>query len=92
MPIGLDDVYAGTMQSVSGQTEDIDDSKQTVEHIYINYARKEKRVKIERYTRVTERIAADRAAAFYILEFNDTGLLSETIKRDYSGEGDPLHI
>ena len=92
MPVHMNHVHAGSIQTVSEHADDSDyKSKQTVEHIYINYARKEKRVKIERYIRVAERIEVDRASEFHVLEFNDTGLLTEATKRDYSGEGDPAH-
>ncbi len=92
-PTQMNNTYATGGQSISTDAEDSDDTKQMTEHIYINYARKEKRVKIERYTKVRERIAAYRASEFHVLEFNDTGLLTEATKRDYSGEGDPAkHI
>ena len=46
---------------------------------------------MERYVKVIDRITANTAVVFHMTEFNNTGLLNETIKRDYSGE-DPVSI
>lgn len=91
-PAQVDFSHAGsaTMSCPCGSDDD-EDSMQQGESISINYARKDKRVKIERHVRVVERAAAEKAVHFYMKEFNETGLLTETIKRDYSGD-DPLII
>lgn len=72
---------------ISSTTDATDDDSLTkTESMSINYARKDKRVKIEKYIRVVERATAEKAAHFYRIEFNCTGLLTEAIKRDYSGD------
>ena len=71
-------------------TED-DGSMQTAENIAINYARKNKKVSIKKYTETARKIIVNRSAVYCDRDFNDLGLLSEAIKRDYSGE-DPDNI
>ena len=84
--------YHDHSNTVSGETEEKDDDAlRLTEHVEINYARHNKRVKIERYVKVIDRITANTAVVFHMTEFNNTGLLNETIKRDYSGE-DPVSI
>lgn len=73
--------------NISSSTEASDDDSFTkTEHISINYARKDKRIKIEKYEKVIERSTAAKATHFYIMEFNCTGLFTEAIKRDYTGD------
>ena len=84
--------YYGHSNTASGEAEEKDDDAlRLTEHVEINYARHNKRVKIERYVKVIDRITANTAVVFHMTEFNNTGLLNETIKRDYSGE-DPVSI
>lgn len=69
-----------------------DDALKTTEHMSINYARHNKRVKIERKVKVVERLTANSAVVFHATPFNYNGILNETVKRDYSGDGDPVNI
>lgn len=92
LPAQIDISHAGNAAvSCPSDSDDDENSMQQGENISINYARKDKRVKIERQIRVVERALAEKAVHFYLKEFNETGLLTETIKRDYSGE-DPFNI
>ena len=84
----------GHSKTMSSQAEDDtdDDALKTTEHIAINYARHNKRVKIERKVKVVESMTANKKVVFHATPFNYNGILNETLKRDYSGDGDPVNI
>ena len=93
-PLQMDAIYSyGHSKTMSAQTEDDtdDDALKTTEHIAINYARHNKRVKIERKVKVVESMTANKKVVFHATPFNYNGVLNETLKRDYSGE-DPVSI
>lgn len=84
----------GHSKTMSAQAEDDTDDDallKTTEHIAINYARHNKRVKIERKVKVVESMTANKKVVFHATPFNYNGILNETLKRDYSGE-DPVSI
>ena len=94
-PLQMDAIYSyGHSKTMSAQTEDDtdDDALKTTEHIAINYARHSKRVKIERKVKVVESMTANKKVVFHATPFNYNGILNETLKRDYSGDGDPVNI
>lgn len=91
MPVQEELCYGHSKSMTAESEEQDDDAMRTTEHIEINYARHNKRVKIEKYVKTVDRITANTAVVFHMTEFNNTGLLSETIKRDYSVE-DPVSI
>jgi len=78
--------------SMTQQTaDDTQNIMQKTEHIAINYARKEKKLVLEKHYENAEKITIHNAVTYYDIEFNDLGLLTEAIKRDYSGEA-PVNI
>lgn len=68
-----------------------DDSLMKVEGFSINYARKDKRVKIRDYVTECETARAEKAVDFRLLEFDFDKVFTESAKRDYSGD-DPFNI
>lgn len=91
MPV-QEEFYYGHCNSMTAESEEQDDdAMRTTEHIEINYARHNKRVKIERKVKIVERLTANSAVVFHATPFNYNGILNETVKRDYSGE-DPVSI
>lgn len=91
-PLQMNFLYVGTAHTMTDTSQGTDDDAFTKnENISINYARKDKRVKIDKYVRITERATAEKAIEYFDLGFNDTGLHTESIKRDYSGD-DPINI
>lgn len=92
MPV-QEEFYYGHSKSMTDESEEQDDdAMRTTEQIEINYARHNKRVKIERKVNVVERLTANSAVVFHATPFNHNGILNETVKRDYSGDGDPVNI
>lgn len=75
----------------SAESDTDNDALKIPEHMSINYARHNKRVKIERKIKVVERLTANSAVVFHATPFNYNGILNETVKREYSGE-DPVSI
>ena len=85
--------YHDHSNTVSGETEEKDDDAlRLTEHVEINYARHNKRVKIERTVKAAESMTANKKVVFHATPFNYNGILNETLKRDYSGDGDPVNI
>lgn len=94
-PLQMEVTYSyGHSKAMSAQAEDDtdDDALKTTEHIAINYARHNKRVKIERTVKAAESMTANKKVVFHATPFNYNGILNETLKRDYSGDGDPVNI
>lgn len=93
-PLQMDTVISyGHSKTMSAQEDDTDDDAlKTTEHMSINYARHNKRVKIERKVKVVERLTANSTVVFHATPFNYNGILNETVKRDYSRDGDPVNI
>lgn len=68
-----------------------DDSLMKVEGFSYNYARKDKRVKVQDYITECETARAEKAVGFRLLEFDFDKVFTESAKRDYSGD-DPFNI
>lgn len=78
------------MLSASSDSTD-DDSLVKAEGFSINYARKDKRVKVRNYITECETARAEKAVEFRLLEFDFDKVFTESAKRDYSGD-DPFNI
>lgn len=91
VPQSIETVRVGSCGSMTQQEDDSREVIQKTEHIAINYARKEKKLVLEKHYENAEKITIHNAVTYYDIEFNDLGLLTEAIKRDYSGEA-PVNI
>lgn len=72
-----------------------DDFSQRAEHVHAHYVACEKKASVLKFVRSFKRIDLRDVNHFEILDFNISGVLNESIKRDYSGDdpaGDSVNI
>lgn len=92
-PLHMDKTFSyGHSITISCEKFDNSDNEiRTPEHMFVNYAQHNEKVKIERKIKFVESVTINSTVVFHATPFNYNGVLNETIKRDYSGE-DPVSI
>lgn len=91
-PLQLDYSYGNT--SIHSEKEEKNDDAviKNPENKVVNFVQHNRKLKIEKYLRYVKRLFAKQIVVVYSLEFNCNGILNDVIKRDYSGDGNPLNI
>lgn len=91
-PLHMDKTFSYGHSSISCvEYDNSDNAIKTPEHMFVNYARHNEKVEIERKIKFVESVTINSTVVFHATPFNYNGILNETIKRDYSGE-DPVNI
>lgn len=91
-PLQLDYSYGNT--SIHSEKEEKNDDAviKNPENKIMSFVQHNKKLKIEKYLRHVRRLIAKQVLIIYSLEFNCNGILNDVIKRDYSGDREPVNI
>lgn len=91
-PLQLDYSYGDTNIHSEKEEKNDDAVTKNPEQKVISFVQHNKKLKIEKYLRYVRRLIAKQVLVVYSLEFNCNGVLNDVIKRDYSGDREPVNI